>query len=51
MEQHKRNTVLRAIWHKILQTICGMQGHQWHKTGTGDIKVMYCRKCGKMVFK
>ena len=40
-----------SVWHKILQALCGLRGHQWYQTESCGRKVLYCRKCGKMIFK
>ncbi len=35
------------MWHKILQALCR---HQWYQTESCGRKVLYCRKCGKMMY-
>lgn len=39
------------IWHKILQTLCGMRGHDWYLSESCGRKVYFCRRCGKMLYE
>ncbi len=41
---------MRRVWHKILQKLCGLRGHDWHFTSSCGRQVRYCRKCGKMEY-
>lgn len=50
MGEHKKITGRRKVWHKILQTACGISpsGHDWRLSESGGSQVRFCRKCGKM---
>ncbi len=41
---------MEKLWHKILQKLCGLRGHDWHVTESCGRQVRYCRKCGKMEY-
>ena len=39
-----------SMWHKALQGLCGLKGHNWFLTESCGRKVRYCRKCGRMEY-
>lgn len=48
MGEYRKITGKTTLWHKILQTTCGLRGHDWCLSESGGSQVRFCRKCGRM---